>query len=1065
MIAPHHLNEWVSSGVTESIINLNVQSLEGSAAYDYLCYSDQLERINSGRLTTGTLNRYAHTEAGGWWCSGLDPLKGWGPMQWGCFKPNSPIRDRDGKLIKYEHPLKTETRAFFLRVSLEVWYQVAERSGVAMPETISIDEGEALGFWEWIQAHPDVPIILTEGAKKAGALLSIGYAAVALPGIYSGYRQPKDSGGAPIANPHLIPDLDVMAVKGRRFYFAFDNDFKRKTRANVSRAIIKTGYLLSLKECKSFVVGWSAFKEKGCDDLIATHGAEAFHRAFNGAINLATWQAKQFSELTYLPDLLREERFLSPFEFPTGTKIVCIKSPKGSGKTERLVEVVTEAIRNGQKVLVLTHRRQLGRALCNRFGIDYVEDKGTSETQGVLGYGLCVDSLHQYSMARFDPSGWGDALIIIDECEQVFWHLLSASTEIKQHRVTVLKNLKTLIQNVLSGTGKIFLSDADLSDISIDYVRGLAGYPINPWIVVNEQISAENWSVFSYRGTDPSRLVADLVQDIEAGGRPFVSCSAQKAKSKWGTRNLEAYFKKIFPEKQILRIDSESVSDPGHPAYGCIEKLNEILLEYDIVLASPSIETGVSIDIKGHFTGQWNIAQGVQPENSIRQSMARIRENVPRYLWAAERGITKIGNGATSIKSLLASQHKVTQSLIGLLTQSGFDEIDTNFQSESLNAWAKFACRINLGILSYREAILEGLRGEGHKIISGDDSDPYADPEAPEAVKLEVEATREKQYDLHKQAVSGQENPNDARLKQLRDKRNKTEGENLEQRHGELSRRYEVEITPDLVEKDDSGWYPRLRLHYYLTVGREYLSERDRASAEKQLLEGEGSLWKPDFNRSQWGGKVRLLEVLGIDRLFDPELELSDRSPILREIEQTAKSHAWAINSILNLTIDQKDSPVAVAQALLGKLDLKLEYLGRFGSRGDRQRLYAGALVSDDRFEIFNKWLERDQEAALAASQVKPAHSVAASLVSTPAINELGEEAVSGAEDEVRGVVDMLNLALEAESEGEGLEALQDMFQFCQPDLLSAATKLIIGKARERLSRWLQMRQEWAIAA
>ncbi|WP_323808783.1 hypothetical protein [Nostoc sphaeroides] len=66
-----------------------------------------------------------------------------------------------------------------------------------------------------------------------------------------------------------------------------------------------------------------------------------------------------------------------------------------------------------------------------------------------------------------------------------------------------------------------------------------------------------------------------------------------------------------------------------------------------------------------------------------------------------------------------------------------------------------------------------------------------------------------------------------------------------------MSRRYEIEVTPDLVEKDDDGWYPQLRMHYYLTLGREFLNNRDAKRAKAQLEAGQNSIWKPDFNKGQ----------------------------------------------------------------------------------------------------------------------------------------------------------------------------------------------------------------------
>ncbi|MFM7715039.1 MAG: DUF3854 domain-containing protein, partial [Microcystis sp.] len=108
----------------------------------------------------------------------------------------------------------------------------------------------------------------------------------------------------------------------------------------------------------------------------------------------------------------------------------------------------------------------------------------------------------------------------------------------------------------------------------------------------------EAWRVYNYSDHTPQRLVNDLVKHIKEGGKPFVCLSAQKLTSKWGTITLESYIKKQFPHKKVLRIDSESLQDSSHDAYQAIGNLNQLLLNYDIVLASPAIETGISINIQ-----------------------------------------------------------------------------------------------------------------------------------------------------------------------------------------------------------------------------------------------------------------------------------------------------------------------------------------------------------------------------------------------------------------------------------------------------------------------------------
>lgn len=55
---------------------------------------------------------------------------------------------------------------------------------------------------------------------------------------------------------------------------------------------------------------------------------------------------------------------------------------------------------------------------------------------------------------------------------------------------------------------------------------------------------------------------------------------------------------------------------------------------------------------------------------------------------------------------------------------------------------------------------------------------------------------------------------------------------------------------------DDDGWYEKIQLHYFLTIGRSFLADRDTQVAQKLIQNGNGSLFIPDFNISQLGAVV-----------------------------------------------------------------------------------------------------------------------------------------------------------------------------------------------------------------
>ncbi|WP_335092465.1 hypothetical protein [Nostoc sp.] len=63
----------------------------------------------------------------------------------------------------------------------------------------------------------------------------------------------------------------------------------------------------------------------------------------------------------------------------------------------------------------------------------------------------------------------------------------------------------------------------------------------------------------------------------------------------------------------------------------------------------------------------------------------------------------------------------------------------------------------------------------------------------------------------------------------------------------------------------------------------------------------------------------------------------------------------------MNVTVSEKLTPVAIAQKLLAKIDLKLDYVGRLGKRENRECVYRFVAPNDERDSIFREWFNRDE--------------------------------------------------------------------------------------------------------
>jgi len=1026
-----HREELHGSAIPDELADLNFASLEGRAAAESLLYALEDCR-NDGRLRNGVLRKYRHVEHGGWWFGGVDPRSG-ERIEWGCFKPDRPRSDGDGDPIKYEAPPKAEPAVFACAVTWRIsyriacnhgkkdrfWKRVKKQAPAVGLEQASAAEAEAfwssedLEFWPWWR-QKNLPVVLTEGAKKVAALTGAGHAAIGGPGVWNLRGQPRDALGNKLPrSAYLLPEVTAFATSKRQFTLAFDQDTKPKTVKHVNAAIFATGGLLQRAGCKVHVATWPATAGKGADDLIANEGPESFQAAIAQRRPLASYRTDQLRQLTYEPDLRLNQRYLPDFEPPSWAQLVAICSPKGTGKTEWLRRVFENSRRQGRRMLYLTHRRQLGQSACDRIGIDFAaEVYEAGGDGGATGMGACVDSLHPNSHLQFDPSAWYGADLAIDEIEQVLWHMLNSGT-CAGRRAAILRTFEQLIANVLDGGGRILMADADLTDRTIDYIGRLAKCPTTPWVVTNEVEPVEGAIAWLYEEDSPAGLYTDLLSYLHRGDKVLACTSGQQASSKWGTQSLESDLRQAFPHKRILRIDAETIADPEHEAYGSARHLNELMPQYDAVIASPVLETGVSIDC-ACFDRVFGFMQGGLPEPSVSQFLARERQPVDRHVWAPKVGNRRFGNGSSNPGVLRFSEQKAARQHINLLGQLNLSDFDTDpGDGAHLTAWTWFAAAINGGMADYRNGLAKLLERDGYAVISTTGGE-LMEPEdgAPttggvEGVKERVSNNQQKLYQAACERIANADTPSDIELEQLNSKRAKTQAERDRERKGKLEQRYQLagthtpprkgsltehgvhdgsdppdppNVSADLVKADDDGWFCQLRAHYYLTRGRDRLHQRDSSRLRRHLERAPDgkTVWPPDFAPGQMLAKIVALEKLGIPWLLEQaEVTAED----VRPISELACKASHEIKSTLGVTVSERVSPVQNVQTLLQVLGLKMPRLKQGGSQGDRQRVYGtprelapADLESDpiDRYALFERWAQAEATAQASGTHTPP---------------------------------------------------------------------------------------------
>jgi hypothetical protein len=304
-IADDHQAELKASAIDYGIAALNFWSFDGTDENELDQVFSRLklepEHNNNGTLSGKTQQELSNILYGGGWV-----FEGHSGV---CVKLNSPRKgkDEDGKeeVIKYESVRgKGNLQLFVPKVTFKIGLEIASKSEIKDKyierfDVFPVDRSvEDTGFWDWVLTlDKPLQIIVTEGAKKACSLISAGYLAIGLNGMWGWGSNVKavdgekaDKDGTKLDDKGkksklIHPDLEPFLKKNVEIVWALDRDENRANPEKHQEAIKGAKQSkASFKYCYGSLVGkisdtvWE--KHKGVDDLIASEGVGAFYQSF-----------------------------------------------------------------------------------------------------------------------------------------------------------------------------------------------------------------------------------------------------------------------------------------------------------------------------------------------------------------------------------------------------------------------------------------------------------------------------------------------------------------------------------------------------------------------------------------------------------------------------------------------------------------------------------------------------------------------------------------------------------------------------------------------------------------
>lgn len=842
---------------------------------------------------------------------------------------------------KYETAVGNGARAYLPHIPPQIRQRIADRYGVAVPSSGS--------FWSWLAHHPEVPIVLTEGGKKALSLLSLGYVAIALYGVNGGYRS-KDDFGYPI-QPRLIPEVERFAT-GRSVVLAFDQDAKLSTRHTVALAIRRFSHLLQRAGSTVAIAQWQPQQGKGVDDLIVVQGAASWHQAYDQALPFDHWQIWQRLEnrLTYPTQLNLQTADLATIavdQLPE-SGIIAIASAKGTGKTKWMARTVADS----ERVLSAGHRVALMRNLSHRLNLDYRGDLDKVNGQFINGagyslrVGFCVDAL-----LAIDPAQFAGCDLVVDELVQVLRHLLTSSTCAKDgKRPALLARFQQLIQLAR----RVIVADADLDIASLHYVQSLRSgcsehRAVDPTLfLIRNHYQPIGYPVRFIEAPDRGSITLELLQAVDAlpSGQVLYVATDSKAFSK----TLARLIGQQNPAARVLILNSETSGGECETEF--MQRPDAVLdrHDYDVIIASPSVATGVSIEIQGVIAQIYGIFTGASSSDAdMAQSLSRVREPVERVVWCAAAGsnFCKVSRSANplELKRYLLDKTSTTISLIrsSLKADVAGAVTSCDWQADPhINLYARISAEQNFSMLHLRTALLVRLKYEGNQVTI---EQPPPEP----VMKLLITEVRNELRVQDAATIVQAELLSYAEVSQLEQK----EALSLAQQRS-LARYYLCDfygidpqaLTPELVLWDREG-KRRSELLSLEAQRQSHLSlERDIKALERQTRWYQG-LCPWDLSHAELRRVLR--QTLGLHQFLDPTIEWTEYD--LQPYAAQARKLTAQIQTALNFTIPTgtkdngkpKMSDVQIVHQLLSQLGIKVTFRWSrsvAGHEGQKLRVY-----------------------------------------------------------------------------------------------------------------------------
>jgi hypothetical protein len=397
-----------------------------------------------------------------------------------------------------------------------------------------------------------------------------------------------------------------------------------------------------------------------------------------------------------------------------------IQAATGTGKTQHVIKPLVDHIKgDGQQVAVIAPARSLVAELSRRLNLTHYEDvKDDAREMRRTGHAAvsvwveelatCINSIGNKVFEKF----FSDLrYILIDEFTQVLAAFASKTTFSGG-----VKKCFDLLRTIISSAELVVVADANINDDALKFLERCR--PAERFNLYNVQPTDTGKTTIIY--ADQAELLDQIAEDVVAHEmRVWVTCDTVAEAKRVHSVLTEHYGVKA----KLITVDTKDKDSRAFLADIDLESLN-----YDVVVSSPKIKSGVSVEHNDVPAGarRFDYVAGIFSGKTVSsadayQMLGRVRYAREYHVFIAEPRMAhaiSVETDTSSRDAMAAIEHDATRS--SLLTRHNAGVIEAYKQDISA-----FADRLFYTLLHHRHTI---TRAE-YRAAGGMRSD-YADVKA-----------------------------------------------------------------------------------------------------------------------------------------------------------------------------------------------------------------------------------------------------------------------------------------------------------------------------------------------